>query len=55
VQVTEMAFLRILDRQVLGFRSPPASRLLGGVDDLLGRWNRLNYLSYHQVLVFERG
>ncbi len=22
---------------------------------LLGRWNRLNYLSYHQVLVFERG
>jgi hypothetical protein len=40
------------NRQVLHYRRPLASRILGGVDDLLGRWPRLAFLSYHQVLTF---
>jgi SAM-dependent methyltransferase len=52
VRVAQLNFLRILDRQVLHYRRPWASRILGGVDDLLGRWPRLAFLSYHQVLTF---
>ena len=49
--VPEMAFLRMLDRQVLRYRWRPASRILGGIDDLLGKIDRLSFLSYHGVLV----
>lgn len=52
--IGEMTFLRILDRQILRFRSGAASRILGGIDDLLGRSDRLRSLSYKQVLIFDR-
>ncbi|MGI8983043.1 MAG: class I SAM-dependent methyltransferase [Acidimicrobiales bacterium] len=54
VQVAELAFFRIFDRQLFRYRSPRASRILGGVDDFLGRWDSLRFLSYKQVLIFER-
>lgn len=55
IRLGQMAFLRILDRQVLRFRWPLASRLLARTDDVLGRWKPLTFLSYKQVLVFSRG
>lgn len=53
LHIAQMQFLRIFDRQVLHFRSPEASRLLGTLDDVLlmarlGRW------SYHQVVFLSR-
>ena len=53
VEVPELTFLRIADRQLLRRRSPRASRLAGAIDDWLlergmGSW------SYHQVLVLTR-
>jgi hypothetical protein len=53
VEVPELTFLRIADRQLLRRRSARASRLAGAIDDLLlacgmGSW------SYHQVLVLTR-
>jgi SAM-dependent methyltransferase len=47
--VREMRFLRILDRNVLHYRRPVASALLGTADDLLLRLG-LGVLSYHQVV-----
>jgi SAM-dependent methyltransferase len=53
VEVAEMQFLRILDRQLLGYRHPRASRMLAWVDD---RLLRLGWRSgsYQQVLVLDR-
>ena len=53
VEVPQMTFLRIADRQLLRRRSALASRLAGACDDWLlhlglGSW------SYHQVLVLTR-
>lgn len=49
LETAEMQFLRILDRQLLHYRSPLGSRLLSTLDDLLlvaggGAW------SYHQIV-----
>jgi len=52
--VSEMRFLRILDRQVLHYRSPWASKACAIVDDGLGRLPRSASLSYHQVVVLEK-
>lgn len=51
VTVAEMCFLRLFDRQVLRFRYPTVSGLLGRVDDALNRVPRSERLSYHQVVV----
>jgi SAM-dependent methyltransferase len=51
VEVAEMMFLRVFDRNVLRYRHARASRLLGAIDDALFG-HRGARLSYHQVLVF---
>jgi SAM-dependent methyltransferase len=53
VEVAEMRFLRILDRQVLRYRSRVLSRMLGKLDDGLLALG-LTAASYHQVLVLTR-
>jgi SAM-dependent methyltransferase len=53
VRVPWLTFLRIFDRQVLGYRSARATRLLGSVDDLLLR-RGLESWSYHQLLVLTK-
>lgn len=52
-EVAEMKFLRIFDRQILRYRSPRLSRLLGTVDDALLTAG-LSTWSYHQVILLER-
>jgi SAM-dependent methyltransferase len=47
--VGEMRFLRIFDRNVLRYRRPRASALLGGLDDLMLQLG-LGFLSYHQIV-----
>jgi len=47
--VGEMRFLRIFDRNVLRYRRPGASAVLGAIDDVLLRVG-LGVLSYHQVV-----
>jgi ubiquinone/menaquinone biosynthesis C-methylase UbiE len=54
LEVAEMAFLRIFDRQVLRWRSERASGVLGMLDDLLLRLPGAWRLSYHQVVVLTR-
>lgn len=49
VHVGEVVFLRLFDRQVLGYRSRRASRMLGRFDDALHRLGRDRW-SYHQVV-----
>jgi hypothetical protein len=53
VVVAEMRFLRVLDRQILGYRRPALSRVLAGADDLILHAGLLG-ASYHQVLVLTR-
>ena len=50
VEVAELRFFRILDRQVLEYRWRAVSRVLGGLDDALLALG-LTSASYHQVLV----
>jgi SAM-dependent methyltransferase len=45
----EMRFLRIFDRNVLRYRWPSISKVLGTADDALGRMGA-GVLSYHQVV-----
>lgn len=52
--VSEMRFLRILDRQVLHYRHPRVSRVCGIIDEGLNRIPRSASLSYHQVVVLEK-
>jgi SAM-dependent methyltransferase len=54
VQLGEMRFLRILDRQVFRYRYPWLSDLAGSLDDRLARWPPVRRLSYHQVVVVRR-
>jgi SAM-dependent methyltransferase len=54
VEVAEMQFLRIFDRQVTRRRIPAVTRWAGRFDDLLGRSPRTWFLSYHQVVVCVR-
>ena len=49
--VPEVSFLRILDRNVLRRRSPALTSVCGFVDDQLGRFRNLHWLSYHRVVV----
>ena len=50
IEVAQLRFFRILDRQVLRYRRPRISRLLGRLDDLLLSLG-LTGASYHQLLV----
>jgi protein-L-isoaspartate O-methyltransferase len=54
LDVAQLQFFRIFDRQVLQFRSPAASKLLGAIDDFLLRTVGWRSGSYHQVVVLER-
>jgi SAM-dependent methyltransferase len=54
LRVPRMTFFRIFDRQVLRFRSRPASRAIGALDDLLLTRFHLDSWSYHQLLVLWR-
>jgi SAM-dependent methyltransferase len=49
--VGEVKFLQIFDRNVLGYRHVPTTRLLGVVDTRLRSWP---WLSYHQVVIVDR-
>jgi SAM-dependent methyltransferase len=50
LETREMAFMRILDRNLFRYRSRPISHAAGRIDDwLLSRG--LGHLSYHQVVV----
>jgi SAM-dependent methyltransferase len=49
LSVGEMRFLRIFDRNVLRYRRPRASAVLGDLDDFMLRLG-LGSLSYHQVV-----
>lgn len=55
LRLGEMTFPRIFDRQIFKFRYKRISRAIRGIDDALGRWERLRFLSYTQVPVFDRG
>jgi 2-polyprenyl-3-methyl-5-hydroxy-6-metoxy-1,4-benzoquinol methylase len=54
VRVPQMIFLRLLDRQVLRYRSAHASRALGRLDDVLHERLHLGSWSYQQLVVVER-
>lgn len=54
IRLAQMACMRIFDRQVLRYKSPKMSKALTAVDSLLLRWKPFTFLSYHQVLVFDR-
>lgn len=49
LEVAQMRFLRIFDRNVLHYRRARASAVLGGLDDVMLRLG-LGRLSYHQVV-----
>jgi 2-polyprenyl-3-methyl-5-hydroxy-6-metoxy-1,4-benzoquinol methylase len=49
LEVGQMTFLRILDRNVLRFRVPRVSALLGTLDDRMLRFGMSSW-SYHQVV-----
>jgi SAM-dependent methyltransferase len=51
--VAQMIFLRLVDRQLLGFRHAGVSKALGALDDALLAL-RLKAASYHQVVVLEK-
>lgn len=51
--VGAMRFMRIFDRNVLAYRHPVVSRVLGATDDLLHRLG-LGFLSYHQVVTLTK-
>lgn len=54
LRVDDLIFLRLLDRQVLQYRLPAASRFLQGLDRLLLRQTSLRRMSYHQVIILTR-
>ena len=53
LEVAEMQFLRIFDRQVLRYRVAASSRVLGRLDDLLLLVGGRSW-SYHQIVFLER-
>jgi len=53
LEVAEMQFFRILDRQVFRYRSRFGSRVLGALDDLLLRVGGRAW-SYHQVVLLAK-
>jgi SAM-dependent methyltransferase len=54
IEVAQMRFLRIFDRQVLRYRSERLSAALGAIDDALAHVPGSTALSYHQVLVLRK-
>lgn len=54
IEVAELRFLRIFDRQVLRYRSKRLGSALAATDDLLARLPGSTALSYHQVIVLEK-
>lgn len=50
VTVPEMYFFRMVELQVLRGRLPRAARVLDRIDGIIGRYPRLGFLSYYQVL-----
>jgi len=53
LEVPQTVFLRLLDRQLLGYRRRRVSAVLAGIDDALGRAG-LGALSYHQLVIVRR-
>lgn len=51
VQCTQLHFMRLIDRQVLRYRWPALSKVVGAIDDAVGRIPRSEWLSYFQVVV----
>ena len=49
LDVAQLTFLRIFDRNVMRFRNPGVSRVLGAIDDWILR-RGFGRLSYHQVV-----
>jgi SAM-dependent methyltransferase len=49
LHVENLTFMRIFDRNVLGYRWPPVSRMMGKIDDALLSAG-LGRLSFHQVV-----
>lgn len=47
---SEVHFLRIIDRQLLGFRHPRASAIAKSADEILALLPALQWLSYHRVV-----
>lgn len=54
IEVAELRFLRIFDRQVLRYRSERLGSVLAAADDLLARLPGSTALSYHQVVVLRK-
>lgn len=54
VVCARMHFLRVFDRQVLRYRSPGLSKILGGIDDAIGRIPGSERLSFFQVVVVRK-
>ncbi len=54
ITCAQMHFLRILDRQVLRYRYPPASSILARLDDGIGRIPSSASFSYFQVIVVHK-
>ncbi len=54
VACAQLHFLRVFDRQVLRYRSPRASSILGTFDDAVARIPRSASLSYFQVVVVRK-
>ena len=54
ITCAEMHFLRILDRQVLRYRSPRASTAIGWIDDLIGKLPRSASFSYFQLVAVRK-
>ena len=54
VECRQMHFLRLFDRQVLRYRWAVLSKVLGGIDDVIGRIPRSEPLSYFQVVVVRK-
>jgi 2-polyprenyl-3-methyl-5-hydroxy-6-metoxy-1,4-benzoquinol methylase len=54
IEVRELRFLRILDRQVFRYRHGRLSSVLAAADDGLHRVPGTDFLSYHQVVVLTK-
>lgn len=54
IEVAEMQFLRLFDRQITRDRSPFVTKWAGRIDDQIGRHEKLWFLGYHQVVICHR-
>jgi SAM-dependent methyltransferase len=51
LELGEMQFFRIINRNMFLFRHETLNRICERVDDAIARWPRLDWLSYHRGLV----